>query len=95
MLAAGLDGIDKGVSPPPPVNEDVYDFGEDDLLERSIGLLPGTLGGALRELAADSVVRNALGEHVYQAFARAKQAEWDDYRIRVTDWELDRYLETL
>jgi glutamine synthetase len=95
MLAAGLDGIDKGVPAPPPVNEDVYDFGEDDLLERSIGVLPGTLGEALRELAADSVVRNALGEHVYQAFARAKQAEWDDYRIRVTEWELDRYLETL
>jgi glutamine synthetase len=95
MLAAGLDGIDQGLSAPPPVNEDVYDFDEDDLRERAIGVLPGTLGEALQELAASSVIREALGEHVYQAFSRAKQAEWDDYRIRVTEWELARYLETL
>jgi glutamine synthetase len=95
MLAAGLDGIDKGLTAPLPVNEDVYDFDEDDLRERSIGVLPDTLGEALRELAADPVVRDALGEHVYQAFVRAKQAEWDEYRVRVTEWELARYLETL
>jgi glutamine synthetase len=95
MLAAGLDGIEKGMTAPPPVNEDVYDFDEDDLRERSIGVLPGTLGEALRALTDDDVVRDALGEHVYEAFVRAKQAEWDDYRIRVTEWELQRYLETL
>jgi glutamine synthetase len=95
MLAAGLDGIDKGLTPPPPVNEDVYDLTEDDLRERAIGVLPGTLSEALQELAADQVVRDALGDHVYQAFVRAKRAEWNDYRIRVTEWELARYLETL
>jgi glutamine synthetase len=95
MLAAGLDGIDKGLAAPPPVNEDVYDFDEEDLRERSIGVLPGTLGDALKALDDDPVMRDALGEHVYQAFARAKRAEWDDYRIRVTEWELNRYLETL
>jgi glutamine synthetase len=95
MLAAGLDGIENKMDAPPPVNEDVYDFSEDDLRERAIGVLPGTLGEALRELAEDQVVRDALGEHVYEAFTRAKQAEWDDYRIRVTEWELERYLETL
>jgi len=95
MLAAGLDGIDRGLAAPPPVNEDVYDFDEEDLRERSIGVLPGTLGDALKALADDPVIRDALGEHVYQAFARAKRAEWDDYRIRVTEWELNRYLETL
>lgn len=95
MLAAGLDGIEKGMTAPPPVNEDVYDFDEDDLRERSIGILPGTLGEALRALSSDTVVRDALGEHVYEAFVRAKQAEWDDYRIRVSEWELKRYLETL
>jgi glutamine synthetase len=95
MLAAGLDGIDKELTAPPPVNEDVYDFDEDDLRERSIGVLPGTLGEALRALSCDPVIRAALGEHVAQAFVRAKAAEWDDYRIRVTEWELERYLETL
>jgi glutamine synthetase len=95
MLAAGLDGIEKGLTPPAPVNEDVYDFDEDDLRERSIGMLPGTLGEALEELAGDVTIRDALGEHVYDAFVRAKKAEWDDYRIRVSNWELERYLETL
>ncbi len=95
MLAAGLDGIDRGLAAPPPVNEDVYDFDEEDLRERSIGVLPGTLGDALKALDNDPVVRDALGDHVYQAFVRAKRAEWDDYRIRVTEWELNRYLETL
>jgi glutamine synthetase len=95
MLGAGLDGIEKAMTAPPPVNEDVYHFDEDDLRERAIGLLPGTLGEALEALAADPVVRDALGEHVYEAFVRAKRAEWDDYRIRVTEWELERYLETL
>ena len=95
MLAAGLDGIEKGLTPPAPVNEDVYDFDEDDLRERSIGMLPGTLGEALEELAGDATIQDALGEHVYDAFVRAKKAEWDDYRIRVSNWELERYLETL
>jgi glutamine synthetase len=95
MLAAGLDGIEKGLTPPAPVNEDVYDFDEDDLRERSIGMLPGTLGEALEELAGDTIIQDALGEHVYDAFVRAKKAEWDDYRIRVSNWELERYLETL
>ena len=95
MLAAGLDGVDNGMTAPPPVNEDVYDFDENDLRARSIGVLPGTLGDALEALAEDSIVREALGEHVYEAFVRAKRAEWDDYRIRVTEWELERYLETL
>lgn len=95
MLAAGLDGIENGLTAPPPVNEDVYDFDEDDLRERSIGVLPGTLDEALRALAADPVICDALGEHVYEAFSRAKKAEWDEYRIRVTEWELERYLETL
>jgi glutamine synthetase len=95
MLAAGLDGIDRDLTPPAAVNEDVYLFDEEELREHSIGVLPGTLGEALLTLAADDVVRDALGDHVYQAFTRAKQAEWDDYRIRVTEWELERYLETL
>jgi glutamine synthetase len=95
MLASGLDGVENKMTAPPAVNEDVYDFDENDLRERSIGVLPGTLGEALRALSADQVIRDALGEHVYEAFSRAKQVEWDDYRVRVTEWELTRYLETL
>ena len=95
MLNAGLDGIERGLEAPNPVDEDVYHFDDRRLDELSIASLPGTLEEALDELEKDKVVREALGDHVYEAFMRAKRAEWDEYRIQVTDWELNRYLETL
>lgn len=94
MLAAGLDGIDRDLTPPPPVNEDVYDFDLRDLRERAIGTLPGTLAEAMDELERDEVILDALGPDITDTFLRAKRAEWDEYRIQVTDWELGRYLET-
>ena len=94
MLAAGLDGIKRGLIPPSPVNEDVYNFDEGDLRERAIGTLPGTLAEGLDALERDEVVQAALGPAITEAFLRAKRAEWDEYRIQVTSWELERYLET-
>lgn len=95
MLYAGLDGIEKGTPAPEPVNEDVYHFSDEDLTKRGIRQLPGTLGEALDELQADPVLLDALGEHIAEWYLRAKRAEWDEYRIRVSQWELDRYLETV
>ena len=94
MLAAGLDGIKRDLTPPPPVNEDVYDFNERDLRERAIGTLPGTLAEALDAFERDEIIREALGPAITEAFLRAKRAEWEEYRIQVTAWELERYLET-
>ncbi len=94
MLAAGLDGIERDLTPPPPVNEDVYDFSERDLRKRDIDVLPGTLAEALDELKQDKVILGALGPDIAEAFLRAKGAEWNEYRIQVTSWELERYLET-
>ena len=94
MLAAGLDGIERDLTPPPPVNEDVYDFDERDLRERAIGTLPDTLAEALDALEQDEVIQEALGPAITAAFVRAKRAEWDEYRTQVTNWELERYLET-
>ena len=94
MLAAGLDGIERDLMPPPPVNEDVYGFNERDLRERAIGTLPGTLAEALDALEQDEVIKGALGLPIIGAFLRAKWREWDEYRIQVTSWELKRYLET-
>jgi glutamine synthetase len=95
MLTAGLDGVERRLEPPEPVEEDVYLFDDARLAERGIRALPGTLEEALDALEADEVVRGALGEHVASAFLRAKRAEWEEYRIQVTDWELERYLEKL
>ena len=55
--------------------------------------LPGSLSEALMELDKDDVIKDALGESLYEAFVRAKWAEWEDYRLNVMDWEVARYLE--
>ncbi|MGD1996036.1 MAG: glutamine synthetase family protein [Anaerolineae bacterium] len=94
MLAAGLDGIERELEPPPPVNEDVYGFDVRDLRERAIGTLPGTLAEALDELEQDEVIQESLGPAITEGLLRARRAEWGEYRIQVTPWELERYLET-
>lgn len=91
-LAAGLDGIKRGLTPPPPVNRNVYQMTREERLAEGIHSLPGTLREALRELELDDVVQDALGPHVYAAFMEAKEIEWDIYRTQVHQWELDQYL---
>ncbi len=95
MLAAGLDGVERKLQAPAAIEESAYELSEDDLRERSIGVLPGSLGEALAELEKDSVVRDALGEHGYKAFVRAKRREWDEYRLQVSQWEWNRYFEVV
>ncbi len=95
MLAAGLDGIDKKLQAPPPIEESAYELSEQDLEARSIGTLPGSLADALYELEQDSLLREAIGEHVFEAFVRAKRREWDEYRQQVTPWEWSRYFEVV
>ena len=95
MLEAGLDGITNKMEPPAPVTDDVFHWSPGERRAQGVDVLPGTLEEALNELAEDDVLRNALGEHIYQAYDRAKRIEWDEYRIHVTSWELDRYLLTL
>ncbi|MCJ7566915.1 MAG: type I glutamate--ammonia ligase [Anaerolineales bacterium] len=95
MLAAGLDGIDRDIACPPPVNNlNIYEMEDADLLKSGISQLPGSLAEALQELEGDSVIKDSLGMEAYTAFTRAKQAEWDEYRTRVMDWEVEYYLET-
>ena len=94
MLAAGLDGIERKLEPPAPVEENLYHLDASKLESRNIGQLPGTLREALDELSADPVITEALGEHIFERFVEAKREEWDEYRMQVTSWEVDRYLET-
>ena len=95
MLETGLDGIRNKQNPPDPVSDDVYEYSSAELDEHGIQTLPATLGEALVELGSDSLVRGALGEHVYEVFHRAKSTEWEDYRLQVSDWERRQYLEIL
>src|SRR5690606_7997821 len=95
MLEAGLDGIEKGMEPPAPVTDDVFHWSTEEREAHGVDVLPGTLEEALNELACNDVLRRAMGDHIYTAYDRAKRTEWDDYRIHVTEWEIDRYLHTL
>jgi len=95
MLGAALDGIDKQMTPPKPLNNiNLYHLEPAERKKLGVKELPGSLAEALGELEKDDVVKSALGEVTYDAFTRAKWAEWDDYRLRVTDYEIERYLET-
>ena len=93
LLKAGLDGIKNKIEPPEAVEEDVYHFDGKKLLERGISVLPHSLWQAVKELKKSTLMQQALGTHTFQKYIEAKTAEWDDFRIHVTDWEQDRYLE--
>ena len=94
MLAAALDGIDKKMSCPKPLNNlNVYHLTVEERQAMGIPELPGSLAEALRELAGDEVLKDALGPVAYEAFSRAKWSEVEESRMRVTDWEVERYLE--
>ena len=95
MLAAGLDGIEKGLEPPPPVEENVYHMTTEERKRRGIGELPGSLLEAIELTEKSELVREALGDHVFNAFIENKKVEWDRYRVHVTNYELERYLPIL
>jgi glutamine synthetase len=93
MLAAGLDGVEKGMELDEPVEESLYAMDAARIKEKGIRELPGTLGEAIDELEHDEVVCAALGDHVVSRFIDAKREEWNEYRMQVTSWEVDRYLD--
>jgi len=95
MLAAGLEGIENGYTPPEPVEENVYGMTEAERRERGIGTLPSNLWEALILTEKSELVRKALGDHVFDAFITNKKIEWDYYRTQVTSYELQRYLPIL
>jgi len=95
MLAAGLEGIAKDLKPPEPVEENVYEMTDEEKKERGIGTLPGSLDEAIQLTEKSELVRNALGDHVFEAFIKNKTIEWDQYRKQVTDYELKKYLPIL
>ncbi|MBE9475321.1 MAG: type I glutamate--ammonia ligase [Chloroflexi bacterium] len=94
MLAAALDGIENSMSAPEPLNDiNVYHLTREEREQIKIAELPGSLAEALRLLDQDEILKEALGPLAYESFERAKWAEVEEYRTRVTDWELERYLE--
>ena len=95
MLAAGLEGIEKEYPLPEPVEENVFEMSEEERKRRGIGTLPGSLYEAIEEAERSTLLRRALGDHVYETLLTNKRIEWDGYRKEITDYELKRYLPIL
>ena len=94
MLGAGLEGINSKIACPEPLNNlNIWDLSEEERKEKGIESLPGSLAEAMNEFEADNVIKKALGDTICRVFSRAKWAEVEEYRTRVTDWEIGRYLE--
>ena len=92
MMAAGMDGVENKLTPPPPIQRNIYQMSVRDRRKHKIKELPGTLREAIIALEKDSVIKAALGEHAFSHFVEAKRQEFDAYRVTVHEWELDTYL---
>ena len=91
-LAAGLDGIERGLTPPPAIDGNIFLMSKKELEEKNVRSLPDSLKHAIRDMTQDQLVRDTLGEHIYNKYVEHKLHEWYEYTTRVTPWELDRYL---
>lgn len=91
-LAAGLDGIKKGLTPPAPVDYNVFGLNSNEIEEEHIECLPGSLIEAVYEAEKDPFIKETVGDHVFNAYIEGKKSEWDEYRTQVSQWEVNRYL---
>ena len=95
MLAAGLKGIEKKTSPPDPVEKNIYELSEKEKEKYNIRHLPESLGHAISLMEESKLLRDTLGDHVFNNFLHVKKTEWNSYRTQVTPWEVDKYLQVL
>jgi len=95
MLHAGLEGIEKGYELPEPMEQNLYHLTPEERSQRGIEQLPENLGEAIEIAAESELVLRVLGEHTFKRFIEIKREEWEDYRVQVSQWELDRYLSIL
>jgi glutamine synthetase len=95
LLHAGLEGIEKGYELPEPMEKNLYHLTPDERRRLGIEQLPETLGEAIELTAESELCLRALGEHVFNRYVEIKRSEWEDYRVQVTPWELERYLSIL
>jgi len=95
LLAAGLEGIEKGYELPDPMEKNLYHLSPDERRRLGIEQLPETLGEAIELTAESELVLRTFGEHIFNRYVEIKRQEWEDYRVQVSKWELDRYLPIL
>ena len=95
MIAAGLKGIEENYALPDPIEEDIYEMDEDARRRAGIVSLPGNLFEALQEVENSKLVRETLGDHIFNKFLENKKIEWDRYRTHVSQYEIEKYLAVL
>ena len=95
MLHAGLEGIEKGYELPEPMEQNLYHLTPEEREQRGIEQLPETLGEAIEIAAESELVLRILGEHTFKRFIEIKRQEWEEYRVQVTPWEIERFLPIL
>jgi glutamine synthetase len=95
LLAAGLEGIEKGYELPEPMEKNLYHISPEERKRLGIEQLPETLGEAIELTGESELVLRTFGEHIFNRYVEIKRQEWEDYRVQVTQWELDRYLSIL
>jgi len=95
MLAAGMDGIERSLYPSEPIEKDIYHMSKEERKKLNIESLPESLGQALEIFSQSKLMKETLGEHIFTHYMHIKNAEWDEYRTWVTDWEHMKYLRVL
>ncbi len=95
LLAAGLEGVEKGYELPEPMDKNLYHLSPDERKRLGIEQLPETLGEAIELTAESELVLRTFGEHIFNRYVEIKRHEWEDYRVQVSQWELDRYMAIL
>lgn len=93
-LAAGLDGIKRGLTPPASVDTNIYELSAQERIDKDIDSLPGSLHSAIGIMLKDTLVADVLGPHIMDRYTDAKLKEWEQYRQQVTQWEINKYFKT-
>jgi glutamine synthetase len=92
ILAAGLYGIGNKIEPPSSIDKNIYQMDDEQKVKNRIYSLPGDLKEAIDEMSKSELVKEVLGNHIFTKYIEAKNKEWEEYRVRITKWELDHYL---
>ncbi|MFZ7112920.1 MAG: glutamine synthetase family protein [Desulfatiglandales bacterium] len=95
MLGAGMDGIERKMELADPIEEDIFEMNPAERKAHGITDLPGNLYAAINATEKSELVREILGDHIFEKFIENKKIEWDHYRTHVSRFEIDRYLHRL
>jgi glutamine synthetase len=95
LLHAGLDGIEQGYDLPEPMETNLYHLTPEQRRQQGVTSLPETLGEAIEVFSTSDLAKKALGPHIFERYVELKRKEWDEYRVQLSQWELDKYLAVL